>query len=497
MGGFDETKRTNWEDGLRIPPTLLFSAGRAGQVDAEPALRQHAARHPLRPRPHHRGAGAGDRRPRAGGVDRALRGRRLRRRGPLLRATSRPRRWPTGCARCPTASTRARTGSTATVCPTRPSTRCGSASPRWATAPRSTSGAARAPTRTAVNGAWPDIKTALSYALKSLLDPPTPVTSGTLRNVDIVVPPNALFNVGPPMPCQLYFLVVYTMVHAVYRALNPVLGERASATGFTRLPPHGLRHAPRRHRGLAGRLSAGPVDHRAPGARPGTATPTRRSRARSATSWMAASRSTSGRGPVMWMSSDYVARLRRARAPTAAARRSSTTCCGASRPRTRMQMNFHSKRPPAGGGVFGGKAGPTTTGWLFDGEISDGGTTPARAADHATTGDLYREATPFSGVVDPETHEADPDGEHVLVLERPPRRRGRRRARGQRGRRGLGRPLEPRSRAGEARRARRVRHDRGCGPRLRRRHRRRRASPRAAAVDVEATERLRGADRPT
>ena len=29
LGGFDKTKRNNWEDGLRIPPMLLFSKGKA------------------------------------------------------------------------------------------------------------------------------------------------------------------------------------------------------------------------------------------------------------------------------------------------------------------------------------------------------------------------------------------------------------------------------------------------------------------------------------
>src|SRR5262249_58105577 len=54
--------------------------------------------------------------------------------------------------------------------------------------------------------------------------------------------------------------------------------------------------------------------------------------------------------------------------------------------------------------------------WLFDGEISDFG---ARLPELPTSmhGDFYRRATPFGGVVDPESHEVDPDGEHVLLLE--------------------------------------------------------------------------------
>jgi len=49
-------------------------------------------------------------------------------------------------------------------------------------------------TRSALNCAWPDIKTGVSMALKFLIDQRTPVNSGTFRLVDIVVPPDALFN---------------------------------------------------------------------------------------------------------------------------------------------------------------------------------------------------------------------------------------------------------------------------------------------------------------
>jgi N-methylhydantoinase B len=264
-------------------------------------------------------------------------------------------------------------------------------------------------TRTAVNGAWPDIKTGIAYALKSVLDPTTPVSSGTLRNVDVVVPPNAMFNVMPPMPCQMYFLIVYTMVHAVHRALGPALGERAIGTGYGSAAPMGLGMRPDGMYGLlvdsAGPSVIGPWGATSHG---------------DADSWQQAPLGNlidggveihELRGPVVWAASDYV--------PDSGG--AGTNRGGASilhdmlwlvPAEHTMQLLFHSRRPPAGGGVFGGEPGPTTTGWLFDGDISDHGT---RLPELPTSlrGEVYRRATPFGGVMDPDTHEFDPDGEYV------------------------------------------------------------------------------------
>ena len=274
------------------------------------------------------------------------------------------------------------------------------------------------PTRTAVNGAWPDIKTGVALALKSLLDPATPVTSGTLRNVDVVVPPSALFNVGPPLPCQNYFLVVYTLVHAVYRALNPALGERAIALGFTLGYPTGYGV---RYDGNEGSLTdvGGPTIIGAWGA-------TRDGDADSAQQFPSGNLVDPGAevyeqtGAAMWMSSDYApdsggAGLHRGgagilydilwRVPAAHG----------------MSMNVDANRPGGGvGGVYGGQAGPTTTGWLFaDGSISDGGTTIPELPTTLES-DLYLAAIPFSGMINPETHRYDPDGELIVVDDRIP-----------------------------------------------------------------------------
>src|SRR5262249_6830781 len=60
-------------------------------------------------------------------------------------------------------------------------------------------------TRSSVNCSWADVKTAIAIALKFLIDPRNVVTSGTLRGVDVVVPPDSLMNPSPPHACQFYW----------------------------------------------------------------------------------------------------------------------------------------------------------------------------------------------------------------------------------------------------------------------------------------------------
>lgn len=87
-------------------------------------------------------------------------------------------------------------------------------------------------TRGSINCSWLDTKTAVAMALKLLIDPRNPMTSGTLRSIDLVVPPGAICNPYPPQACQYYYVVVMAMVHAIFRALNPLLGPDAVSAGY-------------------------------------------------------------------------------------------------------------------------------------------------------------------------------------------------------------------------------------------------------------------------
>jgi N-methylhydantoinase B len=274
--------------------------------------------------------------------------------------------------------------------------------------------------RGAVNGAWPDINTALVYAFKSVLDPHTPVTSGTLRNIDSVVGPDVLCNASPPTPCQLYFLVVFTMVHAVHQALNPVLGERAGAAGYVTGTPSAFEIGPDGvERTLYG--AGGPMVIGAWGAnRHGDADSSQQNSLGNIID--GGVEIFERNSQALWAASDYVPDSGGAGTYRGGAAILYDLLWLAPADH-RMQLLFHSRRPPAGGGVNGGHAGPTTTAWLFDGDLTDGGT---KLPELPTSlhGEFYRDATPYGGVIDPETGEADPDGRHIVLTERMPRSAG-------------------------------------------------------------------------
>jgi N-methylhydantoinase B len=87
--------------------------------------------------------------------------------------------------------------------------------------------------RTSINASMLDSKTAVGVAMTMLLDPDTPFTSGTWRNIDIACPPGSILNSQPPEGASMMFWeTTTTLVTAVFDALNPVLGERAVAGDY-------------------------------------------------------------------------------------------------------------------------------------------------------------------------------------------------------------------------------------------------------------------------
>lgn len=87
---------------------------------------------------------------------------------------------------------------------------------------------------TSINCAWPDVKTIVLLAFNYLLAPTAPSTSSTLRNVDIVLPSGTIASAEPPSgPVHLYYEPMSSGFAAIMRALNPVLGSRGLA-GETR-----------------------------------------------------------------------------------------------------------------------------------------------------------------------------------------------------------------------------------------------------------------------
>jgi N-methylhydantoinase B len=79
--------------------------------------------------------------------------------------------------------------------------------------------------RSALNSSWPDARTGIVLGLKCLIDRHSRYTSGSLRPIDVVLPPNSIVNPDPPHSCMYYFEVVLSMIMAVFNTLNDALGE--------------------------------------------------------------------------------------------------------------------------------------------------------------------------------------------------------------------------------------------------------------------------------
>lgn len=91
--------------------------------------------------------------------------------------------------------------------------------------------------RTALNGTALDAQTAVALAVKLVLDPHTPFTSGLYRDIDVVIPPGSITSAAPDAAVMFYFEVQSALVNAMLRALALPLGARAigGAYGSTNL----------------------------------------------------------------------------------------------------------------------------------------------------------------------------------------------------------------------------------------------------------------------
>lgn len=87
--------------------------------------------------------------------------------------------------------------------------------------------------RTCINCGILDAKTAIGVALTMLLDPEVPFTSGTWRNIDLVAPPGSLlFSLPPDGAIMFFWESSGALVSAIFDALNPVLGTNGVAGDY-------------------------------------------------------------------------------------------------------------------------------------------------------------------------------------------------------------------------------------------------------------------------
>jgi len=262
--------------------------------------------------------------------------------------------------------------------------------------------------RTAFNSSWIDIKTGILVALKMLLDPKSTPTSGTLRGIDILLPPGTVINPYPPAATMFYPELVTAVLHAILHAFNPVLGNRAVAPDCWSIlvsHAHGATEAgePWVSLAVASSIISQPWGGSADG---------------------------DGDNNTLqpWMNfPDSGVEVREMMIPMVVTRNEilpDTAGPGFNRggaasaidrywthPGWHHAFAVHVKRAP--GGVGGGGSGALGGGWLFD---------PARTGlakneliPHRSRGDFYRSAVALAGVVDPGTHELDQAGEYVFL----------------------------------------------------------------------------------
>ncbi|MCK9503369.1 MAG: hydantoinase B/oxoprolinase family protein [Porticoccaceae bacterium] len=93
--------------------------------------------------------------------------------------------------------------------------------------------------RTSINCGPIDVKAAVGVALKLLIEQKTPLSSGCYRNIDIVLPPGTFCSAIPPSgPIFMYWEPAIAILCALYKALEPALGENAIAGDYGSMMIH-------------------------------------------------------------------------------------------------------------------------------------------------------------------------------------------------------------------------------------------------------------------
>lgn len=262
---------------------------------------------------------------------------------------------------------------------------------------------------TAANCAWLDVKTGVAMALKFLIDPRYPTTSGTLQNVEVVMEPDTLVNPNPPHACSLYTDVVITIVYAIFNALSTVLGPDALTAGWLLSNDLALGYPEGRPERL---MFPGVVTCCGPwGA-------TKHGDGESAQQPIFMNLDTNGgvetyelKEPAVILRSEYSPDTGGAGANRggASSMHDVMYLCSAKH----GYQHFHSRTPSAGGGVYGGRAGALSAHWIWDSEYTENGRVP-KFLPLAVHDSVYRDSSPRGGMISPTTHEADPiDGEYV------------------------------------------------------------------------------------
>ncbi len=266
--------------------------------------------------------------------------------------------------------------------------------------------------RTSINAGWLDAKTAIGVAFKFLLDPTSPFTSGTYRPIDIVLPAGTFVSALPPEGAIfLYWESSAPLLLAIFRALKDALGENAVGGDY-------------------GSLNI----HNANGVHPdGTPWVTMAQCGGEHGPWGATKHGDADSYMVFYLANnlDPATEAIESDFPTVVLRKEYVADTGGpGRNRggaavmkdtlwlteaEQYSMPLHCKRP-SGIGVYGGGDGATGGAWVFGPEAFD---VAAQRDLVPVDGEVYRRSTPVAGVLDPETHRPDPRGRYFYFARTP------------------------------------------------------------------------------
>jgi N-methylhydantoinase B len=264
--------------------------------------------------------------------------------------------------------------------------------------------------RTCINASVLDTKAGVVMALKFLLDPTSSYSSGAFRNVDVVLPPGTFLSATPPDGAIFfYWEATQTVMSALFRALEPALGERAVGGDYGSLGIHNAN-------GVRGGVPW--VSIAQCGAEHGPWGATRHGDADSyqvfyqANSLDPATEAIESDVPAVVLRKEYVTD---SAGP-------GTHRGGASLRRDTLYLDDAqhwttplSTKRAAGIGVNGGQDGGRSGVWLFgpeSGTLTTGSLLPL-------DDDVYAASTPVAGVLDPVRKTLDADGEYAYFASNP------------------------------------------------------------------------------
>lgn len=266
--------------------------------------------------------------------------------------------------------------------------------------------------RTCINASALDTKSAVVMALKFLVDPTSPYTSGAFRNIDVVLPAGTFLSATPPNGAVfMYWESTQPVMRALFRALEGALGERAVGGDYGSLGIHNANGVLPDGTPWVGIAQCG-GEHGPWGA-------TRHGDADSyqvfyqANSLDPATEAIESEMPAVVLRKEYV--MDSAGVGTnrggAAVRKDTLYLADAEHWTTPL-----STKRPTGIGVNGGAAGAQGGVWLFPPEATDvAGRQDLVGIDDA----CYAASVPVAGVLDPEHKTLDPKGKYFYFASQP------------------------------------------------------------------------------